>query len=222
MKTLAEFKKENFIFQDNNNPETTYKIISRDEVIEKPLSETYDQYGQMIGEANAGDYSVMNTESNFAIKDCIEEIKNHFNVNLNDDQVYDLKEIIIDEDYDNINYYDEIKDLFDKKELQSFVEKWREENEAHTMCTCFEYWDGSNWKSIVFDYDGQDYHEYSEVSDEIYESIFNEMYKDGEEILEYIKDSPGMKKVTTESYIFKDSNWQGAYGIEITENYEIR
>lgn len=228
MKTIKDFIDEYFIYKSTDHIRNEYTIegyeveesmimLERKEIIEKALSDTLNKYGNRIQSEEAGDYSISNWAQS-ALDDCVEEVCNHFNQQLEKPQKDELFEIIKNSDFSNIGSYPNIMRIFNSKSLKSFVEKWIDENEIKTLCKCYEFWDGSNYRSVIFwDEVYGDNCDIEEVEYELYEKIYNEMFKGGKEVLEYEDFDWSIKRSDSKSFIFL---WQGrlsTYGIKIFE-----
>lgn len=124
------------------------------EIEDLELHQTYDRFGQLIGHDNADDYSIYNQYS-YADSDCLKELIERFQItskvnDYNTPNDVDFLSINSDGEIDitlNIEEY-EIEN-FDRVKINAFIKKWEEENAEYNTVKGFDYWDGSNWRTIV-------------------------------------------------------------------------
>lgn len=131
-----------------------YVIVADDEITyNSPL---YDcQYnGFSLSHAEIGDYSWGEFDFDCDLKDAI---KKHFKLGCN------LDGLCITEDEINIHTYDadeeeELTELLEEKEdeIREFSNKWAEKNESLVKGNYIEYYDGSNYDTIVLSSDIDD------------------------------------------------------------------
>ena len=124
-----------------------YVIVADDEITyNSPL---YDcQYnGFNLSHADIGDYSWGEFDFNRDLKDAI---KKHFGIECNIDG------LCITEDEINIHTYDadeeeELLELLEEKEdkIREFADEWAEKHESLVKGNYIEYYDGSNYDTIV-------------------------------------------------------------------------
>ena len=124
-----------------------YVIVSDDEITYN--GDLYDcQYnGFGLSHADIGDYSWGEFEFNCDLKDAI---KKHFKIECN------LEGLCITEDEIYIHTYDadeeeELSELLEEKEneIREFANKWAEKHESLVKGNYIEYYDGSNYDTIV-------------------------------------------------------------------------
>lgn len=178
------------------------------EIEELKLHETYDQFGQLVGHDNAGDYSIYNQYS-YADADCLKELIEHFQITsqANDyNNPDDVDFLSIDSDCEihitlNIEEY-EIEN-FDRAKINEFIAKWEEQNADYNTVKGFNYWDGSNWRTIV-------------VEDHVWDSptheiIANDTLESEIHSKEWIKDEFGKVIYESKNYWIIDNLTQGSF-----------
>jgi hypothetical protein len=204
MKTVTEFKEAFILFTKNSECNETIYMLDRDRIETENLHETYGDWGQIVGHNTAGDYTFQNSECD-AEADMLKAIGNQFT----EEELETIDEDLYNTDIDDLDVSDNAKEL---------LKKWLEENEIITTCKSLTFWDGSNYKTIVFENEHTGFNdmELEECSDEEYERIFNELYRDGEDIWECTSEKTGIRTFETENYKFNISAWQGSFA-----NYEI-
>jgi hypothetical protein len=207
MKNLAEFKTNYILFTlESENNETIYKL-DRNVIETVRLSDTYDEFGQKVGGYKAGDYSLDNSSCDI-VEDMIKEIGEHFT------------EAEIQEIRENAFSCDDVKDLEITEKSKKIVKKWLADNENFVEVEAFEYWNGSNWQSIIFDnfltYDL----DVKEVDDAIYSEIYGELYdEDGDSKFKETRRETGLQIYEAEKYSYIISNFADSFaGLEIQKN----
>lgn len=197
----------NYIFLTKNftDEPTSYYAIPENKIETLNLSETYGDYGQIVGHTDAGDYHFDNEYSD-AQKDCLNELLKKFTTEVDAEIEFidDRNDIfIVDEDS-----YDGDTDV---KELNEFVKNWREKNESLTEVEGFTFWDGHNWKTIVTSCDfGEPTHnivDNEELIKELNKAIENK---------EFEKEGFGRKIYKAHGWVVIDSYYQ-----DVWEEYEI-
>lgn len=161
-------------------------IADRDDFEWQNLSECYDQFGQQIGEENAGDY-------------CLE---NCYCTDLRDKFLNDLKaagfEFEEDGDIDDFTGSDD-------KKVKEFVSVWRESNESHVQVLAWNYFNGHNWQSIILDDDTSDLEaNYEEVESKEAEEILKAF-----ESVQFGQHERGLCTIESGEYIFTHSLFAG-------------
>ncbi len=141
--------------------ELVYAILSgepEEEIVEKPLCECYDSYGNVIGCYDAGCITPDNPEW--------EELKK---------EDPDIKE-------------------------------------HHTEAKAYIYWDGHNWRSLIFETEWDEYvdAELLRETDPELEKEILEAFVSAEKLLKF---KNGYKKFTNNGFEFTRSLWQGDYAI---------
>lgn len=157
-------------------------IADQDDFEWQNLSKCYDEFGQQIGEENAGDY-------------CLE---NGYCTDLREKFFSDLKAagFEVEEESD----IDDFTDSKDEK-VQKFVESWREENESHVQALAWNYFDGNNWRNVILDDDASGFESnYEEVESKEAKEILKAF--DGVEFGEH---ECGLCSVKRSSYVFTHS-----------------
>lgn len=172
---------ENFTFIKSTNteeyPNPVYAISV--DISEMRVSETYDRFGQPVTPADAGDYITLDTQkavdiANNAYKEFEDE---------EIDEMFSLNETI--SDYEQGNVFTAINSAEELKEGLDFTY-------YASTCKGFNYFDGSNWQSIVIHYedDGQPN----------YEVIENDSLESEIDSKEWIKDGFGKKLYESENF----------------------
>lgn len=159
--------------------------------------ETYDKYGQIVGCHDAGCYSIDNCDCDF-VEDLIIAINKEFNLDCNKDVYFDDLQDILDE-----------LELTDNVNIKQFAKNWVEEETEHTLCKSYDYYDGSNYKSLILENMG-DQVDLIELNDDLNNKIIEE-YNKIEECQFVFKN--GIASVETENYIFKKSNFSWMFAI---------
>ena len=169
--------------EDNN-------VTLRSNFEKKNLCETYANYGQKVGCENAGCYAIDNSYSDCKA-DFEDAFEKHFQKKITGFSLGDLC-------YDNEEgYYVEMTE----KEVV-FLRKWQEENEAHSECIAWNYWDGRNFKTIVLKNDNSGYLEYTEADDEQSMQILKAYKK-----ANFENGSQGYKVASKNGWGFTKSAW---------------
>ena len=133
--------------EHRNNPR--WWAISEDRIETLDVSDSYDQFGQRISSSDAGDYLEILSQAaadvaNQAYNEDVEPGDEGFKV------AFEVGE--------NVNAYDQcaVFDAIIESDLQDGVDY----NLKCTQFDGFNYWDGSNWKTIVTNApDGNETHE---------------------------------------------------------------
>lgn len=186
-----------FIKKTYNGCEDSETIYAMpDGCFEKTLvSLTYDNYGQLVDTATAGDGIVLLTNkavelANEAYADG-EEITDHFKI---DDYV---------SDYDHPNVFTQVRS--ELKEGEDFEYHGEE-------VLAYNFWNGSNWQSIIIKADTFEPN-FEQITDE---DLINELLIAVEE-REFKSETTGIKYYEGNGYILADNCWQGTFATwEIT------
>lgn len=135
---------------DNDGP---ILAVPAEKFTEQNLADLYDQYGQVIGSYNAGDYSLDNSAS-AAHEACGRELPKAL--------VFEFASIDPEE-----NLPEDWDDITEK--VRGFIAKWRKENESLAKVEALTYWDGHNWQSVILPSDfapeAETHEEVSEASE---------------------------------------------------------
>ena len=188
-----------------------FLVCGEDEITEGYLHDTYNRYGIALDEYEAGDYCLANSESVMAsdIECAILSSKNFRPM---------LVAAMVEEDGDLFgdgSNEEDFKQWFDQAisidtegnveingeenaELTAFAKKYNEENTIYTEAKYINYWDGSNFQTLLLDADG-------------YETAFEVLSEDDEE---YKPIMEALEKYDT--YIH-----EGICKSEVIGNYEI-
>lgn len=169
----------------------SYCAIPSDGITNGYLHDTYDNYGQQTGEYNAGDYTF--GEENFD-RELENFLRNSFEI-LADAVFY----------FNRNGIYDHEIDLTDEQvaEINDAITRFAEENETYTEATYFNYWDGSNYRSIILDSQLDFYPLFEIVDDE----FADEIYADFENAVE-IEDFNGIIRYEGKEFYHRVSRWQ--------------
>lgn len=143
----------------SDGPETFY-AIPESKIENLEVWSTYDQFGQIIGHENAGDYHFDNSYCDLLIVDCKKAISEKFGIDVEKITIVNMggSDFIIEPG-------DGEEHGFNESQVNKFIEEFRKENESLTMCKGFSYWDGHNWKTVITEIDNSDA-EWEIVSDE--------------------------------------------------------
>lgn len=191
------------------------------EIEEMELHETYDQFGQLVGHDNAGDYSIYNQYS-YADSDCLKELIEHFQItsqtnDYNTPDDVDFLSINSDGEIDiTLNIEEQDIENFDRAKINAFIKKWEEENAEYNTIKGFDYWDGSNWRTIVVEDHVWDNPTHKVIEDESLESEI--------ESKEWIKDGFGKKIYESKNYWIIHDYTQGSfasYELYVKEEYDL-
>lgn len=208
----------NFIFLTEANSEgpVTYYAIPDEKIETLNEFETYDRYGQQIGHEAAGDYHIDNEQSP-ARQDCISAIQEKFRVIVNIDTHNEVVEWI-----DNTEVDEWISDQNDPTEagefiaeINSFISEWVEENSTITTLRGFDYWDGSNWRTVVVEreHTGRDNTSHQILDDQELMAELNEAIENKK----FVKSEFGKEKYQSDRWEIVVNNFQGSWA-----SYEIR
>ena len=111
--------------------------------------------GLKLNHDEIGDYSFGQYDFDKELKQAIKEA---FNLDMS------LDGLVIDEDSIDIHTYDpdeeeELSELLDEKEdeIRKFADEWAAKHQDLVKGDYIEYWDGSNWDTIVLRSDVEDY-----------------------------------------------------------------
>lgn len=186
-----------FLVKEYEEGPTTYYAIPEDKIVEMNLSDTYDNYGQIVGHDGAGDYHMENYQSD-AAKDCIKAICEKFQIQFDNIHiVYNSGEFEI-EPGDGEEYG------FSETEVNQFIKSWRGQNESLTTCKGFNFWDGHNWQSVIVESGDFDI-DYKVVNDEKITTELNEAIKESK----FFGEGFGEKRYRTDDYVVIDNYCQG-------------
>lgn len=108
------------------------------------LHDAYNEYGQIQDAEGAGDYSLHNTESDWAFCDMIKAGVKKFGERFSDIEI----------NYNNlyVENYDELEGIeANEDEINAWISKWEEENANYTIADYITWWNGHNYQSHVID-----------------------------------------------------------------------
>jgi len=114
-----------------NSNENKYYLISGTET--KPMADTYNSYGQLVGNCDAGDYITIDTQ------EAADSLKEWVLEKDGEEEEFVIGEII--SAYENGYKFDYLNKNFGESDVTLFQEE----------IECFEYHDGHNWQTITFD-----------------------------------------------------------------------
>lgn len=180
--------------------EENFVLVSMRANFEKVrLCETYGDYGQQVGCYNAGCYSLDNSEST-----CKEDLEQYIT------DKFKLREKF---SYDDFIEQEEAND-----KIKESIKTWIEENENHSSCVAYTYWDGSNFATALISNENfEDHISHVEINEqearEIEEAIENRSF---------VEDGFGKKVYEYGDYIMIDNYCQGhweSWQVIRRENY---
>lgn len=146
-------------------------LLDESQVETKKLCETYNDYGQKCDCYAAGCYSIDNSESDF-IRDLKKAIDDKFGFI----PAYDLESLDGETAYIQFDSSVDDADIekIDTEPIEEFINEWIKENTYHCEACVFEYFDGSNWRSLGISGDGIENPDLEAVEDELNEKIIVE------------------------------------------------
>lgn len=166
----------------------------------KNLCETYTKYGHKSDCDECSCYSLENQTTNLEIA---EEIIKKSEIDIN---------TVLDEfDCDHLSeiaMFDFVEFVESKPELQ----KIREELENHTEAEVFNYWDGSNWQTLILKIENDPWDTDLQEIDEDLEKSILEAFKDVDRWIEGVD-----KEVVVGNFKFLLSRMQGFFFEAIVE-----
>lgn len=180
---------------DENDP--VIYCVDEDRFQTIPLSETYDDYGQLVGSYNAGDSIELITQEAVNVANKI------INQNFDDESVKIAGDII--SAYDHSSLYNDVK---------NGISNLVEDVDYHLYQTTikgFNCWDGSNFKTVVIE---------TEIGEPEYTQLFDE--KLTKELLQaiegksFVRDGFGKTYYEHNDWTIVDNYCQGHWA-----NYEI-
>lgn len=180
-----------FIQKIDNKDYRPNPILAISNEIERlKVSETYNGYGQTVGTYLTGDSLEFLSEKSVEIAQKISDEQEA-------EYMFSVGEII--NGYDNSDVFNEIYDAVkrDCTENEDFAEYYE-------TCDGFNYWDGSNWKTVVV------WREYSESDYEVIENDTEKM-NDAIENRKFIKETHGKEYYESENFWIIQSNWYGDF-----------
>ena len=125
-----------FLREVNENcGEENFVLVSMRANFDKvQLCQTYGDYGQQVGCYNAGCYSLENSESTFK----------------QDLESYITEKFQLAENFS----YDDFAELDEDEAdngIKESIKTWIEENENHSSCVAYTYWDGNNFATAIIE-----------------------------------------------------------------------
>lgn len=171
--------------------------IPTKDIINGPLADIYDQYGQMWGHEGAGDWC-LGGDPNFYEKLC-EHLQDKMEWTLEDNKVF----YVSDEGklFDTENFTTEEIEAAEKE-----IKKYCEENSTYYEGTYYTFWDGSNWQTILLNTEfGHIDCDYEIIDDEeATEEIINDYHNS-----EFIEEVCGIIYYQGKKHKYSVSRWQG-------------
>jgi len=204
-----------FLTKANEIDEIKRYYSINEETIEDELliHDTYDSYGQKISSCDAEDYSVMNNQCDL-YNECINEIKERFLNNLDADDI-DINDDLSfswsgwDLEGNNINLSDELKN-----DIEDFIKDFEEKNNNYSSCKGFNFWNGSNWQTVVLEREYDDFKNYEIVDDSELIEELNQAIEESE----FYQNGSGYREYRSKKYSIIDSQWADRFEeFEITE-----
>lgn len=188
----------NYIFLTDNNreSETIYFAIDSEKLETLNVSDTYDNYGQSVSPEDAGNGITLLSQK------AVDIANQSYHDNHSD---YDDTEILQHfsvGDYLSAYENKEYSDLVGNTELK--VDEDYSEN--FPTCKGFNYWDGSNWKSVIVDY------EYGEANFEIVDNEdLSKRLNEAIQNKQFLKEGFGAKYYETEEFEIEYNYCQGTW-----------
>ena len=204
-----------FLTEADNQGPATYYAIPEGKIETLNEFETYDRYGQQIGHEAAGDYHIDNEQSP-AKQDCIAAIQEKFGHSVSIDYKNGVEVI------DNTETDEWISEQVDPavagefiSEINSFISEWVEENSTITTLRGFDYWDGSNWRTVVVEreHTGRDNTSHQILDDEELIAELNEAIENKK----FMKSGFGKEVYQSGNWEIVVSNFQGSWA-----SFEVR
>jgi hypothetical protein len=195
-----------FLTKKYEENETTYLAIDPAKIESLNVCDTYDSNGQTVDHETAGDYHIDNQYSD-AKHDCEKAILEKFGKTVSIDAHNACVEVIENTEVEEwITENEETAGDF-INEINTFIKSWCEENHTLETCEGFNYWDGSNYRSVITNYHVEGYESHSIVEDEeIIEKLNTAI-----ENKEWVSDSFGLKKYEFEDVKIVVSQFSGAW-----------
>lgn len=149
-----------------------YICIESDLVRNGFLHDTYNRYGQALDSNEASDYSLGNTDSTMAsdvqiaisttFKDFLRKFAEEDDVDVENDREYlNWIDSAIHVDSDGtVELNGE-----ENEDMTAFARKYDEANRIYTTATYVNYWDGSNWQTLLCSADSLDFEAFEEMDD---------------------------------------------------------
>jgi hypothetical protein len=182
---------------------TKYFSIPENQLEDMYIHNTYNDYGQLVGHTDAGDWSVLNHSCDL-YTECINAIKEKFLNGLDTDDLEindDFSVYWFGWDLDGLNVsLSEEK----KAEIQNWIKEYEEKNSKYGECRGFNYWDGHNWRTVVVSNEFDDFRNYEVVDDEDLIKELNEAVEESE----FYKEGPGYREYRYGKWSVISSNWQ--------------
>ncbi len=194
-----------------DSDEESYFITKRANFEKCNLCDCYAGYGIKVTCDWAGCYTLDNCESSIQ-SDLLLAVQEHFDTQIHPyfkerfgthfsslDEFIENVSDLNDEDSDIHESFDYQK--IDLKELKAISEKWLAENEHHTECVAWTFWDSHNFRSLVLESELGEGNKVEEIDEEEERAILKEFTG-----APYI-DSGTSASETTENYVFTSTAW---------------
>jgi len=174
------------------------------EIEEMRVSDTYDHFGQGVSPADAGDFiEILNQKALAVANKAYQEFE---------DEDEDEKIVIGDliSDYDDGNTFSALNssaDLEDGVDIHYHA----------STCKGFNFWNGSNWQSVVVEYEHDGHNDYEVVENDSLESEIDSK--------KWIKDVFGRKVYESKNFWIIDDFRQGSfasYELYAKEEYSLK
>jgi len=193
-----------FLTETNLEGAVTYYAIHDDKIEVLKESDTYDRYGQIISASEAGNSVLLKTQK---AVDIANQAYHDYHAEYDDTEVvlhYSLYDTIYA--FESSSEYDAVIDSseLDKDVDYSIESPW---------VKGFNYWDGSNWRTVVVEHENGNWGTHVIVDDEELIEELNQAIEDKE----YVKSEFGKEKYQSGSWEIVDNHCQGSWA-----TFEIR
>ena len=195
-----------FLTEANSEGQVVYFAIDAEKIKEIPESDTYDRFGQPISAGEAGNYLELKTQK---AVDVANQAYHDFHAEWDDTEV--LQHFSIGDEilaYEDSNSYDSVV-------KSGTLEEGVDYDVTSTWVKGFNYWDGSNWKSIIVEreHTGRDNTSHQILDDQELIARLNEVIENKK----FVKSGFGKEVYQSGNWEIVVSNFQGSWA-----TYEIR
>lgn len=167
-----------------------FYAIPSNEIVDGYLHDTYNDYGVVLDAYEAGDYTLGNP--NFDA-----EMESHLR-----ERFEELSEAVFYFGVDGIFDYDVELTKSQVHEINKEIKSYIEEHEMLIKAKYFNYWNGSNWQTVLIEAENTD------TAYEIVEAeLADEIYADFENAIEE-RDTNGVTYYEGKKYVHSTSRWQ--------------
>lgn len=133
------------VYKDIYNNERMY-IIDDANIEKGRLCDTYDEFGQRVGETGAGDYSLHNDEGRSAFYDMLNEGAKIFG-----EAFYDAEINTVDLLLENYEYLKNAGIKACEEEITQWINNWEKKNANYTTVRHLTWWNGCNYQTHILD-----------------------------------------------------------------------